>query len=58
MLTIFIKFDPATAALITRALDAFDASQQSQVDALTAQATAAASKLKASQTALQGTLNQ
>ncbi len=58
MLTIFIKFDPATAALITRVLDAFDASQQSQVNAMTAQATAALAKLKASQTALQGTLNQ
>lgn len=58
MLTIFIKFDPATAALITRALDAFDASQQSTVDAMAAQLGGVTAKLKTSQIALQGKLDQ
>jgi len=58
MLTIFIKFDPSTAALITRALDAFDASQKSQIDAMAAQLTTVTAKLKTSQTALQNKLDQ
>lgn len=36
LFTLTIKFDPATAALLTRLVDALESKQQSQIDAIVA----------------------